>query len=246
MVNTLEEGWKEIRIAAFLKRPAGQPARVHQWSSREIPATSARSVCVEMASAEEFAASWREWAARLGITMTAMITVLADGAKWIWNQASQQFPSARGVLDIFHVLQHVADATRNVYGEGSGISSAWKDAALRALLSDGWLGLCDWVGRWRDRCDPEHAKAVRAVTEALLGYLSNHSEHLGYCERLAKGKSIGSGPIEGACKYIIGRRLKRTGARWRRKSAVKMGTLCSTHYAGDWQAYWKACPVLAI
>jgi hypothetical protein len=241
MVNTVEEGWKEIRVAAFLKRPAGEPARAYQWSTRTLPETTARSVRVAMASAEEFAADWRDWAAQLGIVMTALITVLADGAKWIWNQAGQQFPGARGVLDIFHVLEHLAAATRAVYGEGSGAALAWKDAGLRALLSDGWLGLCDWVGRWRERCDPEHADKVRAATDSVIVYLSSHTDHLGYCERLAKGQSIGSGPIEGACKYVIGRRLKRTGGRWRRDHAVRMGNLCSTHYAGDWSHYWQTC-----
>lgn len=245
MVNTVEEGWKEIRVGAFLKRPAGEAARVHQWATRKLPAPVARSVRVAMAPAEEFAAQWRGWAVQLGIATTAMITVLADGAKWIWNQARQQFPDARGVLDVFHVLEHLAAATRAVYGEGRGTAIAWKDSGLHALLGDGWVGLCDWVGRWRQRCDPQDADLVAAATDPLLGYLSEHTEHLGYCERLAKGTSIGSGVIEGACKYVIGRRLKRTGGRWRQPNAVRMGTLCSTHYAGDWQDYWQSYLSLA-
>ncbi|MGL4461488.1 MAG: ISKra4 family transposase, partial [Planctomycetia bacterium] len=65
-------------------------------------------------------------------------------------------------------------------------------------------------------------------------------------ERLAKGRSIGSGAIEGACKYVIGRRLKSTGGRWPPENAVRMGRLRSTHYARDWQQYWQDRLSLAV
>jgi len=64
---------------------------------------------VTLAPAAELAEDWRPWAAALGISDTATITVLADGAKWIWRQAKAQFPAARGVLDLFHVWQHLAE-----------------------------------------------------------------------------------------------------------------------------------------
>jgi hypothetical protein len=44
--------------------------------------------------------------------------------------------------------------------------------------------------------------------ESLRDYLGKHSDHLHYAERLAEGRSIGSGQVEGACKHMIGRRLK--------------------------------------
>ncbi|MGL4462996.1 MAG: hypothetical protein ACRC1K_12675, partial [Planctomycetia bacterium] len=81
-------------------------------------------------------------------------------------------------------------------------------------MSDGWPGECGWIGRWREERDPEHAETVVKATEDLIGYLAPHLDRLGCCERLAKGRSIGSGAIEGACKYVIGRRLKSTGGRW--------------------------------
>ncbi|MGL4462139.1 MAG: hypothetical protein ACRDD1_06420 [Planctomycetia bacterium] len=246
MVNTVDDGWKEIRVALFLKRTAGEAARAACWEARTLPKPAARSVRVAMASCDEFAADWREWADRLGVADPAAITVLADGAKWIWRHAELQFPGSRGVLDVFHALEHLAAATRSVYGEGSGAALGGKTVGRFALLSDGWPGACEWIGRWRERCDPEHAEAVVKATEELIGYLAPHLDHLGYCERLAKGRSVGSGAIEGACKYLIGRRLKSAGGRWLPENAVRMGRLCSMHYAGDWPLYWQDRLSLAI
>ena len=50
---------------------------------------------------------------------------------------------------------------------------------------------------------------------ALAAYLAKHPTRLNYAERLASGRSIGSGAVEGAIKQQVNLRLKRTGARWR-------------------------------
>jgi hypothetical protein len=47
-----------------------------------------------------------------------------------------------------------------------------------------------------------------------------------------------SGLVEGACKQVIGRRLKQTGARWRIRRANRMATLCCTLHGDTWDTYW--------
>ena len=41
-VNTLEKGWRDLKIAVVQKRPTGPAATPEQWQSRELPAASAR------------------------------------------------------------------------------------------------------------------------------------------------------------------------------------------------------------
>ena len=55
---------------------------------------------------------------------------------------------------------------------------------------------------------------VKSV-DSLLEYFRGNAGRLDYCDRLAVGRVIGSGLIEGACKNLVGRRLKQTGACWR-------------------------------
>ena len=66
-----------------------------------------------------------------------------------------------------------------------------------------------------------------------------HAGHTGYAARLASGQSIGSGMVEGACKTVVGRRLKQTGARWRVRRANRMATLCGASHGDTWDPYWK-------
>ncbi len=74
---------------------------------------------------------------------------------------------------------------------------------------------------------------------ALAGYLGPHVDHTPYRQRLAEGRSIGSGMVEGACKTAIGRRLKQTGAWWRVRRLERMAALCCLHYGDQFEAYWK-------
>lgn len=80
----------------------------------------------------------------------------------------------------------------------------------------------------------------RESLESLREYLGKHSDHLHYAERLTEGRSIGSGQVEGACKHMIGRRLKQTGARWQLSRVNRMATPCAILYSDHWDAYWAA------
>jgi len=66
----------------------------------------------------------------------------------------------------------------------------------------------------------------------LRGYLESHRE------RLAEGRAIGSDQVEGACKHLIGKRLKQTWAKWKVERLDQMAILCSLKYSKQWEKYW--------
>ena len=43
MVNTWE-GWREMRLGLFARRPRGRPARPAEWDRRRLPPPSARAL----------------------------------------------------------------------------------------------------------------------------------------------------------------------------------------------------------
>ena len=70
--------------------------------------------------------------------------------------------------------------------------------------------------------------------------LANHSHRLNDRHRLACGEPIGSGLIEGACKQVIGKRMKQTGAQWTVPNANRMAELCRLTDSDQWAEYWLA------
>ena len=85
---------------------------------------------------------------RLNLTDMKPLSVLGDGAEWIWNAADRQFAGATHVLDVYHAAEHLATAGRAVFGEGPAFQT-WFESARQQSLGDGDLGRATL---WADRC----------------------------------------------------------------------------------------------
>lgn len=225
-VNTTG-GWREVRLSIFAKRRRGEPVTaLDHWEEQRMPAPHVRVAAAAIRTSEALGPQWRRAATRLGLKRTDELTVLADGAKWIWNEVEKNLPGAAGVLDIYHASEHLHAAAVALHGAGPA-AEAWYECHRRILLESGSSDLL-----------AELASEPGDVSE-LIGYLGPHGDHTPYRRRLAEGRSIGSGMVEGACKTAIGKRLKQTGARWKVRRLERMATLCCLAYGDQYEAYWK-------
>jgi hypothetical protein len=234
LVNTWE-GWRAMRRGVFAKRQRGEPAAADAWDRRRLPAPHARVLFAGIETAEHFGPRRRRWAGRLGLRDPSAVTGLADGAEWIWNRAAAQRPGAAGRLDIYHACEHRATCGRELYGEGAAAARAWPGETRAALVAGGGPAVAERTAATRRE---GRSRAGRRALDELEGYFYRQREHRGYAGRLGRGRSIGSGLVEGSCKQVIGRRLKQTGARWRVRRANRMATLCCTWQGDTWAGYW--------
>jgi hypothetical protein len=225
-VNTTG-GWREVRLSIFAKRRRGEPlTRLEDWDDQRLPEPEARVATAVIRTSQALGPQWRRAADRLGVTRTCDLTVLADGAKWIWREVGKNLGGAAGVLDIYHASEHLHAAAVALHGEGAA-AQAWYERHRLTLLNSGATGLLAELAREPDEL-PD-----------LLGYLRPHLDHTQYRKRLAEGRSIGSGLVEGACKTAIGRRLKQTGARWKVRRLERMAALCCLAYSDLLDPYWR-------
>lgn len=130
------------------------------------------------------------------------------------------------VLDVCHAREHRHEAAVARHGAGPAAES-WSEDRRRTLLESGASGLLRTL------------EAESGDLAELVGSLGPHRDHTPYRGRLAEGRSIGSGMVEGACKTAIGRRLKQTGARWEVRRLERMASLCCLEYSEQFEAYWK-------
>ena len=235
-VNT-SDGWRDMKIGVFAWRSCGLPAFPDRWDQRKVPAPTHRFAFAAIEEIDRFGPRWGAWAERLGLKSFERLSVFADGAEWIWNAADERFPGHRGTLDFFHAAQYVAAAAAALFGSGTPESRAWFDAGRKALLGDGWAGVLDHLA---PTLGGPTSDAGRTAVDELVAYLAEHTHRLNYRHRLACGEPIGSGLIEGACKQVIGKRMKQTGARWTVPNANRMAELCCLSYSGQWNDYWAA------
>ena len=130
------------------------------------------------------------------------------------------------MLDFFHASEHLHATALALHGEGPA-AQAWFRARRGTLLRSGLSALLTEL------------TAEPGGTEGLVAYLWPHIGRTPYRRRLAEGRPIGSGMVEGACKTAIGLRLKQTRARWRVKRLERMAALCCLWYSDLFDAYWK-------
>jgi hypothetical protein len=234
-VNTREEGWKDLKIAVLQKRPLGEPATAAQWDQQRLPAATARWAWGAIASSKCFRKAWRAWLKQAGVEQMAEVHVLADGADWIWKSVDRVLTGSLQTLDIYHALEHVAQAGQALYGEGTPAAEAFLERGRQGLLTEGWTGVCRLVGEEYAHGDtPER----RTALEKLLGYFVKHTRRLGYAQRLQSGRAIGSGAVEGQAK-TLGLRLKARGARWKKKNVPSMTALVCVRHSDQWETYWR-------
>lgn len=139
------------------------------------------------------------------------------------------------MLDIYHVSEHLFAAAKTLHGEESSTTSDWVEEHRQTLMQGGEPALRE---RLQEDLKPRRSPRKRKSLQGLLDYLQPHEQHCNYKARLASGQSIGSGMVEGACKTVVGRRLKQTGARWRLRHAERIRALCGLLYGDHWTHFW--------
>jgi hypothetical protein len=236
-VNTTQ-GWRDLRLNVMDKREAGLGVTPPQWveSGRVLPEPSVRIAWASLAPCEGQGRMWKSMARKLGVVDDEHLSVLADGQRWIWDQAALCWKKAQWVLDVFHVSEHIHDCGKILFGESSPRHQPWAEDQTLQLIEQGPVKYAKSLkALLAIQTGPEQIKAIGS----LLGYLETNLDSLWYAERLATGRPIGTGLIEGGCKTIVSNRLKLNNARWTDKHAEQMAALRCLDYSGLWSDFWS-------
>ncbi|HEV2295276.1 MAG TPA: hypothetical protein VGR35_15595 [Tepidisphaeraceae bacterium] len=234
-VNTTG-GWREMRLNLLQKRERATPVPPQRWNERVLPEASVRLASCCIADCRLTGAMWKQWSVRMGLENSSQLSVIADGAAWIWEQARQRLsPRASWCVDVYHVSEDFHRCAKATLGEGEAARS-WAQGELEELIRVGGP-------KYLERLDRQIAATTEPARLEALGvlrvYLEGNKDRMWYGQRLKEGKPIGSGAIEGACKKI-GTRLKLNSARWRPRRAERFGALLCLEYTDQSAAYWSA------
>jgi hypothetical protein len=238
-VNTVD-GWREMRVSVFAKRPASSPAEPSQWQERVLEPTQCRVAFAAIGASHLIGASWSRMLEHLGLKNTERLSVLGDGARWIWDEAAKRFKvivNVDWVVDVYHVSEHVNDCAKKMFGMGTPQASEWSTQRVEELIE---LEGPRFIERLKEYRVAAGERNAQEALDSLIHYLSENRNSLWYRTRLAEGLPIGSGLIEGTCKNMVGKRLKLNNARWRVRRAENMAALRCLHYSDLWEAYWDS------
>jgi len=192
-------------------------------------------------SSETF--GWHVWleACKCGLRGAKEIVYLGDGAGWIRTEHRRHFGRATFIIDWFHASEHVWDCGKMLFGEGTKATEKWVHQHLD-LLWDGWMKkLLDDLKEQRKK----YRGVKREAMDTLIRYISSNEEQMRYDVFRAKGYDIGSGAVEGACKNVVGKRLKQSGMIWSRAGSSATLALRIIWLNDKWEQLWQNKPLAA-
>ena len=236
-VNTVEDRWRGVKVAVFARRERGEPSDAAGLERRRLPPPSVRSAVAAVEGRQAFGPRVEAEALRLRVPLGEGLSVLGDGAEWIWGLAEDHFHGAAQAPDVWHAVENMAQAGRAALGAGEELQ-AWPRRSKGELVGDGYAGACAALGSLTAVAGAS-PQACAAAAEAL-NYFAAHRGRLGYAARLRRGQSVGSGLVEGSIKQLLNLRMKRTGARWRVAGVGPFVEFVALADSPGWDEYWMA------
>jgi hypothetical protein len=221
------DGWHEVKTGSIY------------WQNGDFNSDKRYVACFD--NSQVF--GWQLWleACKCGLRQAKEVVYLGDGAGWIRSEHESHFSTATFIIDWFHLEEHVWNCGKLLLGEGTEATSRWV-AKVLALLWDGWTKkVLDYLTRQRKKY---RAGKVEAIDD-LYHYISVNEQQMRYDVFRSKGYQIGSGAAEGACKSVVGKRLKQSGMIWTRLGSSSILALRLIWLNGRWEQLWTTKPLAA-
>lgn len=180
----------------------------------------------------------RRQAAQVGMDQAERWIALSDGGSGLENFFRVNFGRIEVIiLDFYHASEYLAELTKAWHPGDAEAAAELLQRWCRQLKHEGGRVMLETLRGLDLR---GRKAAVRECHAEVLRYFENQVHRMDYPTYLAKGWQIGSGPVESACKTVVGLRLKGAGMRWGEDGADAVCHLRALFRseASQWDAFW--------
>lgn len=183
--------------------------------------------------AKDFGALIRKEARLRGLACAGRVSVLGDGARWIWNLARINFPGAKQILDFYHACEHLTVLASALFPNNDEKVSRHVKKWVKWLEHDKVLKIVAEAEKTLPHHGPRHKTASRE-----MGYFRRNAERMMYATFRKQGYFIGSGVVEAGCKAVVGKRTKQSGMFWRIYGAQNILNIRCSIISSTYDNYW--------
>lgn len=177
-------------------------------------------------------------AARVGIGDADRWIALSDGGAGLEDLLRAHFGRLDAViLDFYHASEYLGDLAKSwCAGDAEGATAQHQKWAHQ-LKHEGGAAMLEQL----EALDISRRPQARRTWETTVTYFRNQQHRMDYPTYVAKGWQIGSGPVEAACKTVIGERMKGSGMRWGHEGADAVAHLRALLLSekGEWGDFWE-------
>jgi hypothetical protein len=190
---------------------------------------------------DEIGRALRREAEAVGIMDADVQLAFSDGGSGLERTLTTFFPRAICILDFWHAKEHLVELAKAVWPDDEECRQGWLNEQCHRLKHQGGAA----VLRELELLDVSTRNTVVQETHRRqLVYFRNHAHRMDYPTYVANGWQIGSGPIESACKTVVGNRLKGGGMRWGEPGSDAICHLRAVYLSDPtcWDALWSRSP----
>jgi hypothetical protein len=228
--------WKEAGVAAisiYGRNDEGEPVRLDTRYLARMPESGMARLLEQQNTVVE---------PLLHNRALREIVFLCDGKESIWTAAQKlnSHPMATSILDFWHAAEHLSKAAEALFGKQSVPGKRWYERH-RVTLRDEDGGATSVIRSMQYhlkklglRKGSDRYRTVRRV----IAFFRRNLDKMDYAGFRKRGLPIGSGPVEAACKTVVGARLKRSGMRWTREGGQHVLNLRTHVLSHRWQVFW--------
>jgi len=218
MLFTREEGWKEIKVGRIFH--ADDVIKIQENRSHITDSLYVCHIGEHKGFFEKMEHHAEQYRKKICV---------ADGAKWIWNWATDTYPKMIQILDFFHAMEKLGTYACLQYEDNPLKKNQWIERQKEFLLVDKVLQVIKNVTRQV----PKNQNALKA-REELLSYYKNNQKRMMYGTYKELGYIIGSGAIESAHRNVVQQRMKLSGQRWSMNGAQYIVNLRACKKSNQW------------
>jgi hypothetical protein len=174
----------------------------------------------------------------VGWTTAQQQVAISDGGNGLESFFHTYFPKAECILDFWHAKEYLVELAKAIYPNDEPRRRSWTDNACHRLKHEGG----PTVRAWLETLDLNSASAeTREIHRQTTQYFRNHEHRMDYPRYVRHGWQIGSGPVESACKTVVGNRLKGGGMRWGQAGADAVCRLRGLYLSEPhaWDSFWN-------
>jgi len=186
-------------------------------------------------TAEEFGGRIYMEAVRRGFDRAGKVSVIGDGAPWIWNIADEYFYGAVQIVDLYHARQHYWDAAKTAFGCDSKKLKQWAKKRRKELNQGKVEKVMESIANLS-----VSTKEEQELLKKEIGYFEKNKERMRYNDFRKQGLFVGSGVMEAGCRTVVAQRLKQSGMHWSVKGANNIIALRCCFLSNRWEDYWES------
>jgi hypothetical protein len=167
------------------------------------------------------------------------VQVLTDGDRHLEVWIRRLFPDAIHTIDVMHVVEKLWDAGSSIHREGSPECAAWVQAQKARLYGGKAAAIVTELAERLAAVSPTGPgnKYRREKLFEIHRYLASRTAAMDYRALRRADLELGTGPVEGAIKNLMYRRMDHGGMRWIKERAEAVLQLRCIDANGDWTAF---------